>query len=70
MPYVNLKMYPGRSDAQKKEVARRIAEVVAEVCSVADVTQTAVVIEEVPREAWQTAVVPEIEARAGQKFYP
>ena len=70
MPYVNLKLYPGRTDEQKREVALRIAEVVAEVCNVSDVALTSVVIEEVPREEWQSRVVPEMEARSADCYYP
>jgi 4-oxalocrotonate tautomerase len=70
MPYVNLKMYPGRSEEQKREVARRIVEAVMEVCNVSDPAQCPVVIEEVDPSAWQSTVVPEIEARAAQRYHP
>jgi 4-oxalocrotonate tautomerase len=70
MPYVNLKLYPGRTEEQKREVALRIAEAVRDVCGVPDLSSTKVVIEEVPREEWQTAVVPEIEARADRRYHP
>lgn len=70
MPYVNLKMYPGRTEEQKREVARRIAEVVGEVCNVPDLAQTVVVIEDVPREEWAATVVPEYEARHSQTYNP
>jgi 4-oxalocrotonate tautomerase len=70
MPYVNLKMYPGRTEEQKREVARRIAEVVGEVCNVPDLAQTVVVIEDVPREEWAAKVVPEYEARPSQTYNP
>ena len=70
MPYVNLKMYPGRTEEQKREVARRIAQAVVEVCNVADVAQCPVVIEEVERDDWQSTVVPEIEAKAALRYSP
>ena len=70
MPYVNLKMYPGRTEEQKREVARRIAQAVMEVCNVPDASQCPVVIEEVAREDWQAAVVPEIEAKAALRYAP
>jgi 4-oxalocrotonate tautomerase len=70
MPYVNLKMYPGRTDEQKREVARRIVQAVMEVCNVSDPEQCPVVIEEVAPEEWKRSVVPEIEARAGQRYRP
>lgn len=70
MPYVNLKMYPGRTEEQKREVARRIVEAVMEVCNVPDASQCPVVIEEIERGDWATAVVPEIEAKAAQHYAP
>jgi 4-oxalocrotonate tautomerase len=68
MPYVNLKMYPGRTDEQKNEVARRIIAAVMEVCNVPDAASCPVVIEEVQRENWSSEVGPEIEAKAGLRF--
>lgn len=70
MPYVNLKMYPGRTEEQKREVARRIVQAVMEVCNVADAAQCPVVIEEVAREEWAEKVVPEIEEKAALLFAP
>jgi 4-oxalocrotonate tautomerase len=70
MPYVNLKMYPGRTDEQKREVARRIVQAVMEVCNVPDAAQCPVVIEEVAREDWAGAVEPEIEAKRAHQFAP
>jgi 4-oxalocrotonate tautomerase len=68
MPYVNLKMYPGRTEEQKKEVARRIVQAVMEVCNIPDASQCPVVIEEVEREDWAALVAPEIEAKAAQQY--
>ncbi len=70
MPYVNLKMYPGRTDEQKREVARRIVQAVMEVCNVSDTAVCPVVIEEVERENWETEVAPEIEAKAQHRYAP
>lgn len=70
MPYVNLKMYPGRTEEQKREVARRILQAVMEVCNVPDPQSCPVVIEEVAREDWEAAVGPEIEAKAGLRYAP
>jgi 4-oxalocrotonate tautomerase len=70
VPYVNLKMYPGRTEEQKREVARRIVQAVMEVCHVADASQCPVVIEEVPREEWAARVAPEIEAKAAHRYAP
>jgi 4-oxalocrotonate tautomerase len=68
MPYVNVKMYAGRTDEQKREVARRIVQAVMEVCNVSDAAQCPVVIEEITPDDWKTSVVPEIEARAAQRY--
>ncbi len=70
MPYVNLKMYPGRTDEQKREVARRIAQAVMEVCNVPDLESTPVVIEEVAREDWAATVLPEVESKAALRYNP
>jgi 4-oxalocrotonate tautomerase len=70
MPYVNLKMYPGRTDEQKREVARRIVQAVMEVCNVSDAAQCPVVIEEVAREDWEASVVPEITAKQDLQYAP
>ncbi len=70
MPYINLKMYPGRSEEQKREVARRIVEAVMEVCNVPDATQCPVGIEEVERDNWATEVAPEVEAKAALRYAP
>ena len=68
MPYANVKMYPGRTEEQKRELARRIVQAVMEVCNVPDASQCPVVIEEIERADWATDVVPEIEAKAAQRY--
>ena len=68
MPYVNIKMYPGRPEELKQELARRVRDTVLELCNLDDPEICPVVIEEVPREDWQAQVVPEIEARAAQRY--
>jgi 4-oxalocrotonate tautomerase len=68
MPYVNLKMYPGRTDEQKQEVANRIIRAVMEVCNVPDAANVPVIIEEVAPENWGTQVKPEVEAKK-EKLY-
>lgn len=60
MPHVNIKMYPGRSEEQKKEMAARITADIVEIagCSADHVSVT---IEEIEREKWPEAVYrPEI----------
>lgn len=70
MPYVNVKMYPGRSEEQKREVTRRIVQAVMEVCSVPDAAACAVVIEDVSPEEYRANVIPEIEAKKAQQYNP
>jgi 4-oxalocrotonate tautomerase len=70
MPYVNLKMYPGRTEEQKREVARRIVQAVMEVCNVSDPAGCAVVIEEVTPEDYKRTVVPQIEAAGDRLYHP
>jgi 4-oxalocrotonate tautomerase len=70
MPYVNVKMYAGRTEAQKREVARRIAEAICEVCGVPDPNNCPVVIEEITPAQWTAEIIPEVEAKAAQRFHP
>ena len=51
MPIVRVEMWPGRTQAQKRELARQITEVV---CNVAQTTPeaTIVVFEDVAKENW------------------
>jgi 4-oxalocrotonate tautomerase len=68
MPYVNVKMYPGRSDEQKREVAARMVAALMEVCNVSDPAACVVVVEDVTPEEYAATAVPEIEAKAAQRF--
>ncbi len=54
MPIVRVEMWPGRTKAQKREMARQITEVV---CNVAQTTAdaTIVIFEDVPKENWAQA---------------
>ena len=54
MPIVRVEMYTGRTEAQKRELARQITEVV---CNVAQTTPdaTIVVFNDVPKENWAQA---------------
>ncbi|MBI2873042.1 MAG: tautomerase family protein [Chloroflexi bacterium] len=51
MPIVRVEMWPGRTHAQKAELARAITEVVA---SIAKTTpeETIVIFQDVPKENW------------------
>ena len=54
MPIIRVEMYTGRTEAQKRELARQITEVV---CNVAQTTPdaTIVVFNDVPKENWAQA---------------
>ena len=54
MPIVRVEMFPGRTHAQKQELARAITEVVA---NIAHTTQdaTIVIFSEIEREDWAQA---------------
>jgi len=54
MPIVRVEMWPGRTQAQKRELARQITEVV---CNVAQTTPeaTIIVFEDVAKENWAQA---------------
>jgi 4-oxalocrotonate tautomerase len=68
MPYVNVKMYPGRSDEQKKELAERIVQALMDVCGVKDRAVCAVVVEDVTPDEYAATSEPEIEAKSEQRF--
>ena len=54
MPIVRVEMWPGRTQAQKREMARAITEIV---CNVAHTTPeaTTVVFQEIAKEDWAQA---------------
>ncbi|MGB2693678.1 MAG: tautomerase family protein [Dehalococcoidia bacterium] len=54
MPIVRVEMWPGRTQAQKRELARQITEVV---CNVAQTTPeaTIVIFQDVAKEDWAQA---------------
>ncbi len=68
MPYINIKMYPGRPESLKREIAEKVQATVLELCGFTDPAICPVVIEEVAREDWDAQVVPEIEARAANRL--
>lgn len=68
MPYVNVKMYPGRTDEQKKALAERVVQALMETCGVKDPAACAVVVEEMTPEEYAAAAEPEIEAKSGQRY--
>jgi len=68
MPYVNVKRYPGRTDEQKQEAARRIVQALMEVCNVSDPAACAVVFEDLTPEEYAATAAPEVAAKAAQRF--
>ncbi len=68
MPYVNVKLYPGRTDEQKQDVAERIVQALIDVCGVKDRAACAVVVEELSPEEYAATAQPEIEAKAASRF--
>lgn len=64
MPHVNVKMYPGSSDAQKRQLTDRIVSAVIDTIGVSE-TVVSVAIEEVSAEQWPDQVYrPEITDKA------
>ena len=55
MPHVNIKIYPGRSEEVKKELANKIAKVVSEVAGTS-LGSISVAIEEIEKENWMKDV--------------
>jgi len=51
MPFVNIKMYKGRSKKQKMEIANRITEAIHEVAGVPK-EHIWVVFEDIPKSEW------------------
>ena len=63
MPHVNVRLYPGRSEEQKRALTERIVDAFHETMGI-EATWVSVVIEEVEPDDWNTAVVePEIRAK-------
>lgn len=55
MPHVNIKLYPGRSEEVKKELANKIAKVVSEMAGTS-LGSISVAIEEIEKENWMKDV--------------
>ena len=68
MPYVNIKMYPGRTDEQKQQLADRVVQALIETCGVKDAAACAVVVEELTPEEYAATAQPEIAAKEAQRF--
>ena len=57
MPLVHIRWFPGRTDAQKQEIATRITQTFVEVTGSAP-DHVSVIFEEVPRADWYEAGKP------------
>lgn len=55
MPHIDLKWYPGRSDALKEEVAQKLMECLMEAGNIPR-ENISVSIEDVPQEKWEEAM--------------
>ena len=63
MPHVNVRLYPGRTEEQKRALTERIVEAFRETMGI-DAKWVSLVIEEVAPEDWDATVVePEIRAK-------
>lgn len=63
MPHIIVKLWPGRSEEQKKALAERMAEAMKEILSAED-KSISIAFEEVPKENWMEEVYqPEIVAK-------
>ena len=68
MPHVNVKLYPGRSEQDKAELARAIAKDVMAIRKCGD-ESVSVAIEDVPPGDWAEKVYkPEIAGKADKLF--
>lgn len=55
MPHISVKCYPGRSEEQKKALARKITEDVKEIMNATEET-ISVTIEDIQPEDWESTV--------------
>jgi 4-oxalocrotonate tautomerase len=63
MPHVIVKMFPGRSEEQKKLCTEKITQAIIDAIGV-DESAVSVAFEEIPREQWKDAVYqPDIIAK-------
>lgn len=63
MPHVNIKMFPGRTDAQKDALVEKVSRAVMESVNVEE-KSVSISIEEIKKEDWDKLVVgPDIKGR-------
>ncbi|WP_019892052.1 tautomerase family protein [Allobaculum stercoricanis] len=56
MPHLKVQMYPGRTDAQKEQLAKSLEECMKEVLG-SPSSSISIAIEEIPQENWHEEVV-------------
>lgn len=56
MPHLKVQMYPGRTDAQKEQLAKSLEECMTEVLG-SPSSSISISIEEIPQEIWHEEVV-------------
>ena len=68
MPHINVKLFPGKTEEQKKEFAQRIVDAGMEVMGTSEWAMS-VVLEEVPSKEWEEKVyIPEIREKEHQVY--
>ncbi len=68
MPHVEIKCYPGRTDEQKLECAKRIAQDIVETLG-CDITHVSVAIKDVEKSDWKEQVYDKVLAEDGEYLY-
>lgn len=68
MPHVVVKLWPGKTEQQKMELAAAITRNLMDILGSSE-SSVSIAMEEVPSDAWKAAVYdPEIEAKADQLY--
>lgn len=71
MPHIIIKMYPGRTEETKKDIARKTRDFLMKEMKM-DAKYFSVSIEEIEKENWQNKVIDKIDAKnlyIGSDFY-
>jgi len=66
MPHVEIKCFPGRTDAQKKQCAEKIAEVITDVFGY-KLSSVSVVIKDIPESEWKEKVW-DVDIKPNEKY--
>lgn len=61
MPFINIKMFPGRSEAQRRDLALKVGDAAMEALGI-HAEAFVIAVEEVAREEWNEKVsIPEVD---------